>query len=114
MRLAATVLAVVRLHQVVSAVPKVALQLGSMARQAAMVLHHLNSMEHHKEAKADTVALRHRNHSMEASNSSMEVNSSSTEVVDMVRLPHSLLATRHFRMEGKSTSCGRLISRERL
>jgi len=101
MKHAATVLAVVRLHQVVSAVLKVALQVDSMARRVAMVLPRHNSMEASRVDKAGTVVHHHHSHSMvassssmEVSNSSMEVSSSSTEVEDMVSHHHSLLVTR--------------------
>jgi len=101
MRLAAIVPVEARLHQVVSAVLKVALQVVSMARQVvAMVLRRPNNMEasrvaiSSKVAKAGTDAHHHPNHSMEVSSSSTVVNSSSMEVEDMVRLRHSLLVTR--------------------
>ena len=84
MRPAAIVLVEARLHQVVSAVLKVALQVVSMARQVeAMVPRRLNSMEasrvdiSSKVVKAGTVVLLHRSHSMGVSNSSTVVSSSS-------------------------------------
>jgi len=111
MKHAVIVPAVVRLQQVASVVLKVALQVDNMARRVAMVLRHLNNMvvnrvdTSSKVDKVATVVPHHRNHSMAVS-SSTEVSSNSMEVEGMVKLPHSLLATRCDRKERDLISSG--------
>jgi len=100
MKHAATVPAAVLPHKAVSVDLRVALQVDSnTVLRVAMVLHRRSSMVGSRVAisskvdKVATVALHHRNHSM-AISSSMEDSSNSMEVEGMVRLRHSLLATR--------------------